>query len=287
MRKQRLKSATHSLKKRWQVEPLNTTLIGLQDWFYTASGQALLHAQDKMLEDELGYLFGYHLMQLSVHAEHKFYESSRINHRFSISPLANESPDNAQACSDFEALPLPDECIDVCILHHVLDFAANPQQVLKEAARVTVPRGYIVLMGFNPNSLAGLFKPFAHFGELGPIWKRNSLRTRRLSDWLAFLDFSVTDVQYGGYGIPLNNTKFINNTRFYERVMTKLNSPLGSAYCIFARKDRVGFTPLKPEWDKPKGLMDAVPLPKRAISRDINRPTAQVIPMRRRSVRSS
>lgn len=286
MRKKPITRMSESIKNQWKVNPLNETLIGLRDWFQTPSGHALLEAQERMLSDELGYLFGYHLMQLSVHPEHKFYHSSRINHRFSFSPLSNESPANAQACSDFEMLPLPDESIDVCILHHALDFAANPQQVLKEAARVTVPRGYIILMGFNPNSLSGALKPFAHIGNAGPIWKRNSLRTRRLRDWLAFLDFTVSDVQYGSYGLPVNNARFIANTRLYDRVMSKINSPLGGAYCIFARKDRVGLTPIKPAWDKSPGLMDVVPLPKRSIRGTLRRQPADVLPLRRRTIKS-
>lgn len=260
-------------------------MLELNEWYRGPYGKALLDAQKKTIEHELGGYFGYHLMQLSIMPEYKFYDTSRINHRFSISPLANERRENAEACSDLESLPLPDECIDVCILHHTLDFAANPQQVLKEAARVTVPRGYIVLMGFNPVSVSGCIKPFAHFASATPIWKRQSLRVRRLKDWLAFLDFSALDVRYGAYSVPINNEKYLRNTRLIERTFTKTNIPIGGTYCIFARKDKVGLTPLKPAWDNStKGLMDAVPLPKRAISSGMRRRAADVLPMRRRTV---
>lgn len=278
-------SFADTLRNRWQVQPLQNTMLDLHEWFKGPYGVALLDAQKQTIEHELGGYFGYHLMQLSVLPEHKFYDSSRINHRFSFSPLANEHAENAQACADMESLPLPDECIDVCILHHTLDFAANPQQVLKEAARVTVPRGYIILMGFNPTSVSGCIKPFAHFAGKTPIWKRQSLRVRRLKDWLAFLDFSTLDVKYGAYSVPINNEKYLRNTRLIERSFAKTNLPLGGTYCIFARKDKVGLTPIKPAWDKAsKGLMDVVPLPKRAINPGMRRHSADVLPMRRRTI---
>lgn len=150
--------------------------------------------------------------------------------------------------SDPMELPFADESIDVCILHHVLEFSENPHQVLKEAARVTIARGHIVIVGFNPISLLGLFKPVFQPFSQSAIWKRRSLRVSRLYDWLEFLDFSRVNTSYAAHNLPLNNEKYLRSTRGMEKLFRRKGWPLGSIYCIVACKDKLSLTPLKPEW---------------------------------------
>ena len=47
-----------------------------------------------------------------------------------------------------EELPLEHNSCDVVVLHHALDFAQSPHQVLREAARILRPGGHLILLGF-------------------------------------------------------------------------------------------------------------------------------------------
>ncbi|MFM1760358.1 MAG: hypothetical protein RLY75_1629, partial [Pseudomonadota bacterium] len=53
-------------------------------------------------------------------------------------------------------LPFASESIDLLVLPHVLEFAADPHQILREAERVLRPEGRLIISGFNPASLWGM-----------------------------------------------------------------------------------------------------------------------------------
>ena len=52
-------------------------------------------------------------------------------------------------------LPIATQSIDLVVLPHVLEFADEPHQILREVDRVLMPEGRLVIVGFNPWSLWG------------------------------------------------------------------------------------------------------------------------------------
>lgn len=273
------------MKSRTNIKPLHQTIADIASWYESPVGQSLLAAQEKVLDEELSCMFGYHLMQLSVLPYHRLSASSRINHCFSLAPAVvrtekvTQSLCDVQALAELDALPLPDETIDVTILHHVLEFSCNPHQVLKEAARVTVPRGHIILFAFNPWSVLGIIQLIKKLWGSSPVAKHRSLRSGRLRDWLEFLDFSCLSLRHLSHGSPLRPgprpISRIIDQRFRESM------PFGAAYCIVARKDKVGLTPIKPEWESSR-ILGAAPLPKRSMTARHGQ-SALILPLRRRN----
>src|SRR5205085_2507192 len=73
---------------------------------------------------------------------------NRINFRFSVAlePGAGVAADPLQ-------LPLASQSVDLVALPHVLEFHPNPHEVLREAERVLMPEGQVVISGFNSLSL--------------------------------------------------------------------------------------------------------------------------------------
>ena len=261
------KKLVERIRQNFVVKPMDETCEEVAEWFETPIGEYQLDAENRLISEQLSNLFGYHFMQLSICDNVNFAKSSRINHCFSLSPCScriENSPYNVQAISQFDALPFEDEQIDVTVLHHVLEFSENPHQVLKEAARVTLPRGYILIVGFNPLSLDGVLHRFGRLFSGRPIWKRHSLNIRRMKDWLEFLDFSCVDVRYASYNLSINNSSYLAKSGFIDRLLGGKKMPFGSSYCMLARKDKVGLTPIKPIWDHTP-LIHAFPLPKRAM----------------------
>ena len=271
------KRCLRAFKQRYAMTNIRAACPAVSDWFRTPLGATVLKAETAAVNEQLSYLFGYHLMQLSTVAHADFSGSSRINHCFSLAPFdcgqikvdvesegefyVGKSP---EAQSEFDALPLPDECIDVTILHHVLEFSDNPQQVLKEASRVTMPRGYIIILGFNPVSLPGLMQPFGAFMRKNVVAKRRHLRVGRMRDWLAFLDFTCVDTEYLFHDLPVNSAKYLNSSRLVRQFCHTKKIPFGLSYCILARKDKAGLTPIKPKWAE-RRLLGAMPIPKQAL----------------------
>lgn len=257
--------------KRRRVAPLRDSLDILSHWFDSPLGKSIIEAQKEVLEQELNFLFGYHLMQLGVAPHQSLTDSSRISHCFSLAPKS-AVPDKAkqnlcdvQALAELDFLPFAEESIDVTILHHVLEFSPNPQQVLKEAARVTVPRGHIVILGFNPYSLMGVLQPLLTLVNKSPIWRRRQLSTGRIKDWLEFLDFSCVKTRQLTHNLPINHPRYLRASRVVERTLRGTRIPFGSTYCILARKDKVSMTAIKPGWER-SSFLSSVPLRKRALS---------------------
>lgn len=270
------------LRTKRNVPTLAGALPALQQWFDSPYGEHLLEQQQRILDRELSCLFGYHLMQLSVHRNVELYKNSRVCHCFSVGAgLDGRQPPEPQAeptetgevqqasvpCdpvqvgihSELDSLPFQDESVDVTILHHVLDFSSNPHQVLREANRVTIARGYIVIVGFNPWSLMGLVKPFAQLLGGNPIWRRNSLRQARITDWLKVLDCNVVSEQSAVHSLPLQHHRAMRVFRPINELAMRWRLPFGNVYCLVARKDRPAVTPLRPDWVPKANLVGAEP----------------------------
>jgi SAM-dependent methyltransferase len=154
-----------------------------------------------------------------------------------------------------EALPFETDSLDVVIVHHVLEFSANPHALLRELHRVTVPHGRILLLGFNPWSMFGLRMAAGQFrGD--SLWRNHLLSAPRVTDWLQLLGFDSDRVDFGFHRPPLQRA-----ARWFdgesERPWTR-HWPMGSVYLITAVKQVAKFTPIRPRWARTPAL---VPLP--------------------------
>lgn len=231
--------------KRHGTRSLSETMKALQGWEQSPLGKAIFGQQHEQLDELLSELFGYHLLEMSCFNQVGLSAGSRINHRFRLSP---ELGFDCGALADFEALPLPEESIDVVMLHHVLEYATNPHQILREANRVLISRGYLIIVGFHPWSLQGGYKLLAQWFGAGSFWRRNSLRPSRIKDWLRLLDCEPVEVQRGFYRLPVNHAGLLERFTFWERLCQSLRLPFGGYYILVARKERVSMTPIKPVW---------------------------------------
>lgn len=63
---------------------------------------------------------------------------------------------------DFTALPLADDSVDSIVMHQVLHYAASPDQVIAEAARVLRPSGHVLIVDFAPHDREELRRDAAH-----------------------------------------------------------------------------------------------------------------------------
>ncbi len=195
-----------------------------------------------MLEQLLPEFFGYHLVQLSVQ-NRPLSQSSQIYHKVCVG-LDDVALNGLIAAP--EKLPFARDSIDLVLLHHLLDYIESPQELLREAARVTLPMGHLVIIGFNPSSLWGAWWALTKFLKDSP---RNGrfIRTGRLMDWLNLLNFKIDRVQYAIYGLP--SGKYSEHISDYSQGLSRnLNLPIGSIYVIVAKKQVSTLTPISPQW---------------------------------------
>jgi hypothetical protein len=135
-----------------------------------------------------------------------------------------------------------------------LEFSGNPHQTLRDAERILVPEGYLILTGFNPISAWGikqLFTKDANFvqNENYP-WHGHFFTLSRIKDWLALLGLEFVSGSMDCYEPPINDEKWLNRFAFMDKMGDKWWPMMGGLYFIVAKKRVVNMTLLKPNWKK-------------------------------------
>lgn len=243
----------------------------IDDWFDSPLGISVKNTEQAILDQLLSGYFGYHLMQMSVQSE-GLYDASPIGHKFSLaSPSKLTQNCSGTFVSEDSQLPLEDDSIDVILLHHLLDFSSSPQMLLSEVARVALPMGQVVIVGFNPLSSWGVWKSFAKLRGHAP-WNGNFIRPGRLMDWLNLLNFKVDRTHYSTYGLPLQSKRATSTPDYSQGLSRSLSLPFGSVYIMVARKQKSTMIPIKPTWSKQKafGQLRVVRPSRPAAGRDLS-----------------
>ena len=212
------------------------------EWFGSSLGGHVLMTEAAVLDQLLPDIFGYHLVQLSVQ-DQLLYRSSTIQHKLTMSLEKNRDSGLVAAPAN---IPLASDSLDVVLLHHLLDYARSPQDVLREIRRVTMPMGHVIIIGFNPLSIWGLWGAIARYRGRAP-WNGSFLWPGRLMDYLNLLDFKIDRAQYAIYGPPV--ARWSGRVNDYSQgVSRSLNLPVGSVYVIVAQKHVGSIRPVRPVW---------------------------------------
>jgi SAM-dependent methyltransferase len=220
-------------------------MLEIDQWFDSTLGSRVLDTQQAILEQLLPGFFGYHLLQLSIQSR-QLYRSSPIHHKFSMGQRQHRQ---MAFTGDAANLPFEDDSVDVILLHHMLDFSASPQRLLSEVARVSLPMGHIVIVGFNPVSLWGAWQPVGKALGKQP-WQGQFIRPGRLMDWLNLLNFKIDRAEYCMSGLPVSSTSDQPAADYSQGLSREANWPFGAVYVIVARKQVGSMIPLRPVWKR-------------------------------------
>lgn len=229
----------------------------LRQWYGCALGGSLLQEEQGKVSHALVDLFGYHIVQLGCLHEDAFIRSSRISHKF-ILQLEEESGDGCRAdvVSSADSLALDSDCMDVVFMPHVLEYTDNPHRLLREVARVLIGDGHVVIIGFNPWSLWGLWRLFQAWREIPP-WCGHFYGLARLRDWLSLLDFELVRVERFFFRPPLRNTGIMRRLEFLEKLGKYCWSWFGGCYIIIAKKRVIPLTPIKMRWHDKRSVINS------------------------------
>lgn len=142
-----------------------------------------------------------------------------------------------QIVSEFSELPFASQSLDLVVLPHVLEFAAEPHRVLREVERVLIPEGQVIVSGFNPASLWGARQVMgrmtgAHFLPVDGEF----ISVLRLKDWLKLLNMEVNRGHFGCYAMPFSTEKWLDRCGFMEKAGDRWWPYLGAVYMVQAIK---------------------------------------------------
>lgn len=223
----------------------------MRDWYATRAGELLLRDIKHRLDSLVPDLFGYHAVQIdSLAPQMDLLDKSRIRYRL----RTDLDRRVADVAADGAALPFDADSIDLLLLMHTLDLASEPHRVLREAERVLIPEGRLIVIGFNPWSIYGLWR-FAHRWRKQAPWCVNFYSGARLGDWLSLLGFMVETCDYVGFAPPLQGEKLRSRLASVERLARRTLPVMGGVRVLLARKQVATLTPLKPSWHRSRSLV--------------------------------
>ncbi|MDH4395403.1 MAG: class I SAM-dependent methyltransferase [Limnobacter sp.] len=213
-------------------------MVALDAWLQTPAGQYFVLKEQAWINHTVQDLFGFRAIQLGTRMVDGLAEN-RIPHRAYVAedlilPTTDELTPDCMA--DYEELPFDSSSIDLIVMPHVLEFAQDPHQVLREVERVLMPEGRLIVTGFNPMSLWGL--RHAVFKRWGGVWPKGCepIHLGRLKDWFKLLSLEPELGRFGGYRFPAHSEKGLSRMGFMEQAGDRWWPVCGGVYFLCAVK---------------------------------------------------
>jgi SAM-dependent methyltransferase len=215
-------------------------------------GQALLNLEQGWIDAQVQDTFGYEAFQVGP-SRIDALRNNRILNRRRISLFAPKAADFAVedqpelVCAP-TSLPIESESTDLLVLAHALEVCQDPHALVREADRILIPEGRLVVVGLNPMSLWSLHRPVASVRF--PAAELHWISTGRLRDWCRLLDLSVEAGAMGMYRPICQTQRCLDRLVWMESAGARWWPGFGASYCITAVKRRAGMRLLSAKWKK-------------------------------------
>ncbi|WP_027804114.1 class I SAM-dependent methyltransferase [Paraburkholderia dilworthii] len=138
---------------------------------------------------------------------------------------------------DLLDLPFEAQSVDLIVMPHTLEFTSDPHRLLREAERVLMPEGQLIILGFNSLSLWGARQ------SVGKMTGRpfvpaavDLIAFTRLKDWIKLLGFDLERGRFGCYRPPLDSDQWLSRYGFMEAAGDRWWPIFGATYMIKAIK---------------------------------------------------
>lgn len=217
-------------------------------WHNLPNGEAVHQIIEASLAESSRQYFGYHLLRVGSLSSAIELANCPIKHRVN---LTRKNVHASSVVGQSDNLPFSENSIDACLLINELDFAKDPHQVLREVTRCIIPNGHLVVAGFNPWSLCGLFK-YLPFNRYNILHQARFFSLARVKDWLQLLGFEVVTVRRKVFSELFLGRRLAPDSSWSNWCERYLGW-LSGMYIIEARKREIPLSMIKPKWKtKPK-----------------------------------
>lgn len=224
---------------------------GLHAWTQTKLGQSLITEELRKLNHLLTKLYGPTAVQFGVLGMCEYIQSSSAVHH--LLAVSHAIPDDGDVpltviSAAAEAMPLETKSVSVLLLPHVLEFSNDPHRVLREASRVLVPEGHLVMVCFNPLSSWGVRRGLSRLIGDGqsPPWCGRYFSLRRVKDWISVLGFEFVSGSAAYYLPPFKSERIRERLKFLQKMGPRWWPMFSAVFILVARKREIAMTPIVP-----------------------------------------
>ncbi len=213
----------------------------LDAWLAGPLGSLLLDQERTVVAATLECAFGLHCLQVGAWGEAGTFLASARTRRAAL--VAERAAPGVALVSDPAALALQSDSVDVMLLPHTLEFAPDPHEVLREAARVLTGEGELAVLGFEPLGSWRLRSAFTRGGS--PPGIARTISATRVADWLKLVGFEVGQPERYLYAPPFAGLRTAQARGLLERMGRRAWPRFSGAYLLRARKRVVAMTPVR------------------------------------------
>jgi SAM-dependent methyltransferase len=251
----------------------HSRIVELQRWFETPVGAYVHRWEQRRIDNMLVDVFGYRAIQYGL-PEFNLLAANRMPFKAFAGPkrLTQAQMVGWQAslvCVP-EQLPFDSDSIDLLVLPHTLETAVDQHTVLREAQRVLMPEGRLVIAGFNPWSLWGLRDRLPWLSPWFPDGGEGELSPSRLKDWLRLLSFEIDRGHFGCYAPPCRTDAWLERFAFMEKAGDRWWPIFGATYVVSAVKRVAGMRLITPVFKRKSRRRSARAAAGVAAQREIN-----------------
>lgn len=227
-------------------------IITLASWLQTPLGNYVREWEQARLDALTADIFGFNALQIGLPQVDALRANRMPNKWRSDIKLPDEkdaSRPPVVVVHDFAELPFASQSLDLVVLPHVLEFSAEPHQILREVERVLIPEGQVIVCGFNPASLWGARQVAGRLSGT-PFLPRHAefISMPRIKDWMKLLDLGVNHGHFGCYAPPFRREQWLHRFAFMESTGEQWWPYLGAVYMVQAIKRVKGMRLIGPAW---------------------------------------
>lgn len=235
----------------------------LARWFASPPGRYILAWEQAQFDERVVDIFGFNAVQLGL-AQIDALRASRMPHVLRVGESMREIDrlergDRSEGpavvsrapsvLTRFEELPFASQSIDLLVLPHALELSPDPHALLREAERVLVPEGKLVMTCFNPYSLWGIRQMIGTVSGSAFLPRAGQfISVPRLKDWLKLLSFDVEGGRFGCYRPAARSDAWLGRTAFLDKAGDRWWPVFGAVYMLAAVKRVKGMRLIGPAW---------------------------------------
>ena len=228
--------------------PASPARAGFCTWLKSETGSVLADYEKEKFDGILPGLFGYHIARIGQYDGVTLASAGRIRNKIELRLDDDGFPHNSCALAANAAfLPFAAHSIDVVVMPHVLEYVAEPGAVMKEMERVLIEDGRLIIAGFSPWSLWGLWR-LNPVVRKRPPWNGRFHSTAKLRRWLSLLGFEVLEVDRFLFRPPCRRNNLLRRLLLLEKLGESWWPFFGAAYVMVAQKRRAPVSPIKMDW---------------------------------------